>query len=112
MTSASGTNWALGINARSKALLNEGQTAEHLYRESISRMGRTRVRTDLARAHLLYGEWLRRQRRRTDAREELRTAQHMFEAMEMGAFAERARRELRATGVTAQKRTLATRPRN
>jgi DNA-binding CsgD family transcriptional regulator len=106
-TSASGTDWALGIQARSHALLRHGADAERLYRESIARLGRTRVRTELARAHLLYGEWLRRQRRRTDAREQLRAAHRMFEAMGMDAFAERSRRELRATGETALRRTVA-----
>ncbi len=109
MTSASGTNWALGLQARSHALLSEGEEAEHHYRESIARLGRTRVRTDLARAHLLYGEWLRRRRARTDAREQLRTAHSMFEAMGMEAFAERARRELQACGETVHKRTTAAR---
>jgi hypothetical protein len=109
MTDSSGTNWALGVQARSHALLSEGEAAETHYRESIDRLGRTPVRTDLARAHLLYGEWLRRQGRRTDAREQLRTARRMLEAMGMGAFAERARREVQATGETAQKRTVATR---
>ncbi len=97
--------WALGIEARVRALLSDGDTAERLYRESIARLGRTRVRAQLARAHLLYGEWLRRERRRTDAREQLRTAHDMLEAMGIGAFAERARRELAATGETARKRT-------
>jgi DNA-binding CsgD family transcriptional regulator len=109
MTSASGTDWALGLRARSHALLSEGEEAEHHHRESIAHLARTRVRTDLARAHLLYGEWLRRQRARTDAREQLRTAHGMFEAMGMDAFAERARRELQASGVTVHKRTAATR---
>jgi len=108
MTSASGTDWALGIEARSRALLSEGEAAERLYRESIERLARTRVRPDLARAHLLYGEWLRRQRRRTEARGELRAAHGMLEAMGMEAFADRARRELLATGETARKRTVAT----
>jgi DNA-binding CsgD family transcriptional regulator len=109
MTSASGTDWALGLRARSHALLSEGEEAEHHHRESIARLGRTRVRTDLARAHLLYGEWLRRQRARTDARDQLRTAHRMFEAMGMDAFAERARRELQVSGVTVHKRATAIR---
>jgi ATP/maltotriose-dependent transcriptional regulator MalT len=108
ITSASGTDWARGIEARSRALLSEGDAAEGLYRESIERLARTRVRTELARAHLLYGEWLRRQRRRIDARAQLRTAYDMFEAMGMEAFGERARRELQATGEAARKRTVAT----
>ena len=108
MTSASGTNWALGVEARSCALVTEGIAAEGLYQDSIMHLDRSRVRAELARAHLLYGEWLRRQRRRTDAREQLRTAHDMLEAMGMEAFAERARRELRATGETARKRTAVT----
>jgi DNA-binding CsgD family transcriptional regulator len=88
-------------------LLSEGDTAERFYRESIERLGRTRIRADLARAHLLYGEWLRRGRRRLDAREQLRLALNMLEAMGMDAFAERARRELQATGETARKRNVA-----
>jgi DNA-binding CsgD family transcriptional regulator len=108
MTSASGTNWALGVEARSCALVTEGNAAEGLYQDSIMHLNRSRVRAELARAHLLYGEWLRRQRRRTDAREQLRTAHGMLEAMGMEAFAERARRELQATGETARKRTAVT----
>ena len=108
MTSASGTNWALGVEARSCALVTEGNAAEGLYQDSIMHLDRSRVRAELARAHLLYGEWLRRQRRRTDAREQLRTAHGMLEAMGMEAFAERARRELQATGETARKRTAVT----
>ena len=107
MTSASGTSWALGVEARSRALVTEGHGAEGLYQDSIMHLDRSRVRAELARAHLLYGEWLRRRRRRGDAREQLRTAQDMLEAMGMEAFAERARRELRATGETARKRTAA-----
>ena len=108
ITSASGTNWALGVEARSRALLSDDDTAERLYRESIERLGRTRMRADLARAHLLYGEWLRRQRRRIDARAQLRIAHDMLDAMGMDAFAERARRELQATGETTRKRSVAT----
>ena len=84
-----------------------GEEAERLYLEAIGRLGRTRLRPDLARAHLLYGEWLRRGRRRGEAREQLRTAHGMLEAIGMEAFAARARRELRATGETARKRTVA-----
>jgi DNA-binding CsgD family transcriptional regulator len=108
ITRASGTDWALGVQARSHALVSDGEAAEDLYRHAIARLARTRVRTELARAHLLYGEWLRRERRRADAREQLRTAHGMLEAMGMTGFAERARRELRATGETARKRTTAT----
>jgi DNA-binding CsgD family transcriptional regulator len=107
ITTASGTDWALGIEARSRALLSDGETAERWYRESIERLGRTRIRADLARAHLLYGEWLRRERRRIDARAQLRIAHNMLETMGMEAFAERARRELDATGETARKRIVA-----
>ena len=106
---AGGTDWGLGLEARCRALLSEGQEAERLYLEAIARLGRTRLRPDLARAHLLYGEWLRRQRRRGEAREELRTAHSMLEEMGLEAFARRARRELQATGETARKRTVATR---
>jgi DNA-binding CsgD family transcriptional regulator len=95
---ASGSDWALGVEARSRALLSEGGNAETRYREAIDRLGRTRVRIELGRAYLLYGEWLRRQNRRIDAREQLRTAHQMFAAMGADAFAERAARGLRATG--------------
>jgi DNA-binding CsgD family transcriptional regulator len=99
------TEWALGIEARVRALASDGQTADRWYRESVERLGRTRVRAELARSHLLYGEWLRRQGRRMDAREQLRTAFDMLDVIGMQAFAERARRELTATGETARKRT-------
>ena len=107
-TAVTPTDWALGIEARVRAFLSQGEAAERLYRESIDRLGRTRVRAELARSHLLYGEWLRRERRRADAREQLRTAHGMLDAMGIGAFAERARRELAATGETARKRTVET----
>jgi DNA-binding CsgD family transcriptional regulator len=98
-TSASRTDWALGIQARSRALLqSEGAAADRLYREAIDRLGRTRVRIELARAHLLYGEWLRRENRRVDARAQLRRAYELFLQFGAEAFAERARRELLATG--------------
>ena len=103
------TDWVLGIEARVRALLSEGDAADSLYRESIDRLGRTRVRVEVARTHLLYGEWLRRENRRVDAREQLRTAHEMLDAMGIEAFAERAARELRATGETARKRTAETR---
>jgi DNA-binding CsgD family transcriptional regulator len=109
LTLPSGTAWGLGVAARSRALLSEGDEAERLYREAIGHLSSAPARTELARAHLLYGEWLRRQRRRREAREHLRTAHDMLEAMGMDAFAERAGRELRATGETARKRTAAAR---
>jgi DNA-binding CsgD family transcriptional regulator len=107
-TAVAGTDWGLGIAARSRALLTEGDAAEALFREAIERLGRTRLAPELARAHLLYGEWLRRQRRRLDAREELRTAHELFRDIGMEAFAERARVELQATGERARKRTAHT----
>jgi DNA-binding CsgD family transcriptional regulator len=104
-TRAGGTNLGLGIEARTRALLSEGEAAEGHYREAIDRLGRTRHRPELARAHLLFGEWLRRQRRRRDARDQLRTAFSMFDSMGMEGFASRARAELRATGERARPRS-------
>ncbi len=98
MTHASGTDWGAGVRARSQALLSGDGAAEPLYREAIERLGRTRVRPQLARAHLVYGEWLRRENRRVDARRELRHSFDMFTDMGMVAFSERARRELAAAG--------------
>jgi ATP/maltotriose-dependent transcriptional regulator MalT len=108
VTQAGGTDFGLGIQARSRALLSQGRTAEGLYREAIGRLGRTKLRPELARAHLLYGEWLRRENRPADARDQLRTAHDMLAAMGAEAFAERARRELAATGETVRKRTAET----
>ena len=108
-TRASGTNFGLGLEARCRALLSSGAVADELYREAIDRLGRTRLRPDLARAHLLYGEWLRRQGQRVDARGQLRTAHDMLAAIGMEAFAERARRELIATGERVRKRSAQTR---
>jgi DNA-binding CsgD family transcriptional regulator len=106
---ASGTDWALGIAARSRALLSDGPEADALYREAIDRLGRGRIAVHLARAHLVYGEWLRREHRRVDAREQLRAAHDMFDRFGAEAFAERAHRELQATGETVRKRTVDTR---
>jgi DNA-binding CsgD family transcriptional regulator len=106
---AAETDWGLGIAARSRALLSQGEAADRLYQEAIERLGRTRLRPELARAHLLYGEWLRREGRRVDAREQLRTAHEMLDTLGMEAFAERARRELLATGGRVRKRTVDTR---
>ena len=108
-TQATETEWALGIEARSRALLNEGPTAEELYREAIDRLGRCRIAPERARSHLLYGEWLRRAGRRVDAREQLRAAHEMLNDFGMNAFAERARRELIATGERPRKRSPETR---
>jgi len=105
---AAGTDWALGTLARGAAMLAEGAAAERLYREAIERLSRIKTRPTLARAHLLYGEWLRRENRRVDAREQLRVAHTMLGGMGMEAFAERARRELLATGETVRKRTVET----
>jgi len=102
---AAGSDWALGILAQSRALVIAGPAAESLYQQAIDRLGRSRIAVHLARAHLVYGEWLRREQRRVDAREHLRTAFHMFGQFGAAAFAERARRELQATGETVRKRT-------
>ena len=107
-TRGGGTDWGLGIEARCRALLTEGEAAEPLYREAIGRLGRTRMRPMLARAHLVYGEWLRRQRRPADARAQLRTACQLLDAIGMEGFAARARRELRAAGGTAHRRAVTT----
>jgi DNA-binding CsgD family transcriptional regulator len=108
-TRAAGTDWALGIQARSRALVGDGEDADSLYREAIERLARTRIVVHHARAQLLYGEWLRRENRRTDARRQLRAAHDTFGRVGAEAFAERARRELLATGETARKRTAETR---
>ncbi len=108
-TDGSDAEWGLGILARSSALLCDGETAERLYREGIDRLGRTRLRPDLARAHLLYGEWLRREGRRVDARTHLRAAHELFVTIGMEAFAERARGELLATGERVRRRAVETR---
>jgi DNA-binding CsgD family transcriptional regulator len=107
-TATSGSDWGLGLERLSRALLAEGDEAERLYAEAIERLGRTGARFRLARARLLYGEWLRRERRRRDARDELRAAHDAFSAMGAEAFSERAARELQATGVTARKRSTDT----
>ena len=106
---ASGSDWGLGVEARSRALLSDGDAADRLYREAIERLQRTRLRVDLARAQLLYGEWLRRERRRLDAREHLRSALDLFRRMDTDGFAGRAERELSATGERARKRIVETR---
>jgi DNA-binding CsgD family transcriptional regulator len=108
-TRACRTDWALGVEARCRALISEGERAEELYREAIDRLEAGRVRLLLGRAHLLYGEWLRRENRRVDAREQLRIAHEQLSAMGMLAFAERARVELLATGARVRKRTVETR---
>jgi DNA-binding CsgD family transcriptional regulator len=107
-TQATDADWGLGLHARARALLSEGEAAERLYGEAIERLGRTRLQPDLARAHLLYGEWLRRENRRVDARTQLRAAHDRFVTIGMEAFAERARRELHATGEIVRKRSVDT----
>jgi DNA-binding CsgD family transcriptional regulator len=106
---ASGTDWAAGIEARSRALLSDGHDADGFFRDAIDRLGRTRVRAELARTQLLYGEWLRRANRRLDARAQLRAAHDRFTAMGMAAFAERASSELLATGEKTRRRAAETR---
>ena len=108
MTAIEGSDWAKGLEARSRALVSEGQEAEHYYAEAVERLGRTPLRPELARAHLLYGEWLRRENRRLDARHQLHAAYHLFDAIGADAFAERARRELLATGEKVRKREVDT----
>ena len=109
ITGACGTAWALGVQARARALVADAATAEELYREAIARLGCTAFRTEVARTQLVYGEWLRRERRRVDARAELRAAHDLFAAIGMDAFAERARKELLATGERTRRRTTETR---
>ena len=104
-----GTNWALGVAARSLALVSDNGEAENLYREAIERLSRTEARLELARSHLVYGEWLRRKDRRVDARRQLRIAYEMLTTSGVEAFAERARHELLATGETVRKRAVETR---
>jgi DNA-binding NarL/FixJ family response regulator len=103
-TNVGDSDWGLGIQARARALVSDGEEAERSYREAIERLGRTHLRPELARAHMLYGEWLRRQNRRIDAREQLRRAYDMFSEIGMMAFGDRALHELRATGETVRKR--------
>jgi DNA-binding CsgD family transcriptional regulator len=108
-TSVGDSDWGLGIYARSRALLSEGHAADELYREAIERLTRTPIRTELARAHLLYGEWLRRENRRSDARAQLRRSYEQLTSIGMEAFADRARIELDATGEHVRRRTVETR---
>ena len=103
-----GSDWAKGLEARSRALVSEGREAEQYYGEAVERLGRTQLRPDLARAHLLYGEWLRRENRRLDARHQLHAAYQLLDAIGAEAFAERARRELLATGEKVRKREVDT----
>ena len=109
MARACGTDWVLGVDARARALVAGSADADELHRRAIEHLGRTRLRTELARAHLLYGEWLRREGRRIDAREHLHAAHDMLAAMGLEAFAERARKELAASGERARRRTAETR---
>src|SRR5439155_3581905 len=104
MTGIIGTDWALGIEARSRALLSDGEAAERLYRRAIEHLARTEARVELGRAHLLYGEWLRHEGRRADARDQLRTSHDMLSSIGAEAFATRAARELAATGETVRGR--------
>jgi DNA-binding CsgD family transcriptional regulator len=108
-THAGGTDWTHGVRARSAALLTDGNAAEALYREAIERFDRCRAAVHVARAQLVYGEWLRRENRRLDAREQLRAAHELFRGIAAEAFAERTRRELLATGETARRRADETR---
>jgi hypothetical protein len=101
MTTVEGSEWAKGLEARSRALLSDGHAAEHSYAQAVERFGRTRMRPELARSHLLYGEWLSHEERRVDARRQLRAAHDLFAAMGDEAFAERARRALQSTGERA-----------
>jgi DNA-binding CsgD family transcriptional regulator len=103
-----GSDWAKGLEARSRALVSEGREAEQCYAEAVERLGRTPLRPELARARLLYGEWLRRENRRLDARHQLHAAYHLFTAIGAEAFAERARRELLATGEKVRQREVGT----
>jgi DNA-binding CsgD family transcriptional regulator len=108
MTVTEDSDWAKGLEARSRALVSEGQEAEQCYAEAVERLGRTPLRPELARAYLLYGEWLRRENRRLDARHQLHAAYHLFTAIGADAFAERARSELLATGEKVRKREVDT----
>jgi DNA-binding CsgD family transcriptional regulator len=108
MTAIEGADWAKGLETRSRALLSDGKDAEHSYTEAVERLGRTKLRPELARAHLLYGEWLRRENRRLDARHQLHAAYHLFTEIGADAFAERARSELLATGEKVRKREVDT----
>ena len=108
MTAIEGSDWAKGLETRSRALVSEGREAEQCYAEAVERLGRTPLRAELARAHLLYGEWLRRENRRLDARHQLHAAYYLLDAIGAEAFAERARRELLATGEKVRKREVDT----